>query len=64
MKGLDSELSYFMTCYTDFENTKNLNPDFILTRSKTLMMGDDYCDFCYHDKRKVKEVTQITVLVI
>lgn len=56
MKGLDLELSYILTCYTDFENTKNLNPNFILTRSKTLMRGDDYCDFCYHDTRYEKEI--------
>ncbi len=56
MKGLDLELSYTLTCYTDFENAKNLNPNFVLTRSKTLMMGDDYCDFCYHDTRYVKDV--------
>jgi hypothetical protein len=56
MKGLDLELSYILTCYTDFENTKNLNPNFILTRSKTLMMGDDYCDFCYHDSRYEQEI--------
>lgn len=56
MKGLDLEFSYTLTCYTDFENAKNLNPNFILTRSKTLMMGDEYCDFCYHDTRYEKEV--------
>ena len=56
MEGLDLEFSYTLTCFTDFENAKNLNPNFVLTRSKTLMMGDDYCDFCYHDTRHVKEV--------
>jgi hypothetical protein len=56
MKGLDLELSYILTCYTDFENTKNLNPNFILTRTKTLMRGDDYCDFCYHDTRYDNEI--------
>jgi hypothetical protein len=56
MKGLDLELSYTLTCFTDFENAKNLNPNFILTRTKTLMMGDDYCDFCYHDTSKEKAI--------
>lgn len=56
MKDFDLELSYAIMCYTDFENAKNLNPNFILTRSKTIMMGDDYCDFCYHDTRHEKEI--------
>ncbi|MFX0030774.1 MAG: L-2-amino-thiazoline-4-carboxylic acid hydrolase, partial [Candidatus Hermodarchaeota archaeon] len=57
MKDLDRELSYYIICYTDFENAKNLNPNFILTRTKTRMLGDEYCDFCTHDARKVKEIT-------
>ncbi|MFX1380485.1 MAG: L-2-amino-thiazoline-4-carboxylic acid hydrolase [Promethearchaeota archaeon] len=56
MKDLDHELSYYIICYTDFENTKNLNPNFVLTRFKTKMMGDEFCDFCTHDTRKVKEI--------
>jgi hypothetical protein len=57
LKDFDSELCYAMMCYSDFEGAKNLNPNFILTRKKTIMMGDDYCDFCYHDTRKDKELT-------
>jgi len=57
LKDFDRELCYAMLCYSDFEGAKNLNPNFILTRTKTILMGDDYCDFCYHDTRKAKEIT-------
>jgi hypothetical protein len=56
LKNFDSEFCYVMLCYSDFEGAKNLNPNFILTRTKTLMMGDEYCDFCYHDMRKDKDL--------
>ena len=49
MKGLDSELSYSFICNSDFKNATTMNPDFNLTRTKTIMQGDPYCDFCYHD---------------
>ena len=49
LKDFDLELCYAINCYQDFEGTKNLNPNFILTRTKTILMGEDYCDFCYHD---------------
>lgn len=57
LKDFDRELCYAMNCYQDFESTKNLNPNFFLTRIKTILMGDDYCDFCYHDTRKDKDLT-------
>ncbi|MFW9970236.1 MAG: L-2-amino-thiazoline-4-carboxylic acid hydrolase [Candidatus Odinarchaeota archaeon] len=57
LKDFDSELCYAMLCYSDFQGAQNLNPNFILTRKKTLMMGDDYCDFCYHDTRKDKDLS-------
>jgi len=57
LKDFDLELSYAMMCYQDFENTKNQNPNFKLTRTKTIMQGNEYCDFCYHDTRKVKDIT-------
>lgn len=57
LKAFDSELCYAMICYSDFQGAQNLNPNFILTRKKTLMMGDDYCDFCYHDTRKDKDLS-------
>ena len=56
LRQFDLDLCYAMNCYQDFENTKNLNPNFLLTRTKTILMGDDYCDFCYHDTRKDKDL--------
>lgn len=56
LKDFDLEFCYTMNCYSDFETTKNQNPNFILTRTKTILMGDDYCDFCYHDSRKDKDL--------
>ncbi|MFX1255632.1 MAG: L-2-amino-thiazoline-4-carboxylic acid hydrolase [Promethearchaeota archaeon] len=47
----DPEVGYLVTCYGDFEARKNFDPEFELTRTKTLMQGDPYCDFCDHDKR-------------
>ncbi|KKK68372.1 hypothetical protein LCGC14_2944710 [marine sediment metagenome] len=60
MKYLDPEFGYAMLCSTDYELAKNYNPDFILTRNKTLMEGNDHCDFCYHDTRKEKEINHPT----
>ncbi len=57
LKVFDSELCYAMLCYSDFQGAQNLNPNFILTRTKTLMMGDEYCDFCYHDTRKNNDLS-------
>jgi len=57
MKELDDPImSYAVACHYDFEATKSMSPNFILTRPKTLMMGDDYCDFCYHDTQIVNHV--------
>ena len=42
----DSELAYLTSCYLDFRVTELLNPNFMLTRPKTVMRGDKYCDFC------------------
>ncbi|MFW9784695.1 MAG: L-2-amino-thiazoline-4-carboxylic acid hydrolase [Candidatus Heimdallarchaeota archaeon] len=61
LKGFDHELSYSMMCYQDFENTKNQNPNFVLTRTKTIMQGFEYCDFCYHDTRKESEIVHPSV---
>ncbi|MFX1277756.1 MAG: L-2-amino-thiazoline-4-carboxylic acid hydrolase [Promethearchaeota archaeon] len=57
LKDFDLDYAYSMMCYQDFENTKNQNPNFRLTRTKTIMQGDDYCDFCYHDIRKEEVLT-------
>ncbi len=52
MKDLNEpDISYAVCCHYDFEATKNMNSNFVLTRKKTIMQGEDYCDFCYHDIR-------------
>ena len=60
LRDLDPEFGFAMLCSTDYEQAKNYNPDFVLTRNNTLMEGDDYCDFCYHDTRTEKEITHPT----
>ncbi|MHA2111099.1 MAG: L-2-amino-thiazoline-4-carboxylic acid hydrolase [Candidatus Hodarchaeales archaeon] len=58
MKELnDPELCYAVACHYDIEAARNMNPKFVLTRKKTLMQGDDCCDFCYHDTRTVESIT-------
>jgi len=52
----DKELVYNLECYGDYFNHQGHNEFFVLTRSKTCMKGDDYCDFCYHDKRFDEEI--------
>jgi hypothetical protein len=54
MKKLnDPDFTYAVACHYDFEATKNTNPAFTLTRTKTLMQGDECCDFCLHDTRQI-----------
>lgn len=52
----DKELLYYLKCYGDYFNYQKRNKYFVLTRSKTLMKGNDYCDFCYHDRRYIEEI--------
>ena len=51
MQEFESDTSFSFICSTDFKNASMLHPNFVLTRTKTLMQGDAFCDFCYHDKR-------------
>ncbi|MFX0126097.1 MAG: L-2-amino-thiazoline-4-carboxylic acid hydrolase, partial [Candidatus Hodarchaeota archaeon] len=52
----DKEICDAICCYYDYQNAKNENSNFVLTRTKTLMMGNNYCDFMYHDTRLVDQV--------
>ena len=52
----DLKLASMLECYGDFAGVKYHNPNFVLTRKQTLVEGYPYCDFCYHDKRLVKEI--------
>ncbi|MHA1637603.1 MAG: L-2-amino-thiazoline-4-carboxylic acid hydrolase, partial [Candidatus Thorarchaeota archaeon] len=47
----DGEIAYTNSCFYDFYAITVCNENFELTRTKTLMQGDKYCDFCWHDKR-------------
>ncbi|MBD3406050.1 MAG: hypothetical protein GF411_08000 [Candidatus Lokiarchaeota archaeon] len=47
-KELDaSDIGDIMLCKTDFATASVFHPNVKLTRSKTLMAGDDCCDFIY-----------------
>ena len=43
----EPEFGYSSGCHGDFEMAKALHPKVKLTRTKTLMQGDDHCDICY-----------------
>jgi hypothetical protein len=47
----DAEIAYAVACHVDFTVATCSNENLVLTRNKTLMQGDEYCDFCWHDKR-------------
>lgn len=47
----DPELAQVGTCYGDFSQIAAINPNFVLTRTTTLMEGGPYCDTCIHDRR-------------
>ncbi len=55
-ENYDKELAYYAVCYQDFHTTKRMNKNFSLTREKTVMIGNSYCDFCWVDKRYEKEI--------
>lgn len=52
----DPELGYAVACHYDFHAAKYINKDFRLTRTRTLMQGDEMCDFCWHDISVDKEM--------
>ena len=57
MKELeDQELCHTICCTGDFQTYKMLNPNCELSRPKTLITGDSYCDFFLIDIRAEKKV--------
>ena len=52
----DLEIAYYLECYGDFSKMPYINTNFVLTRTKTLVEGDPYCDFVHHDKRIVDDI--------
>lgn len=55
-KDFDREFAYIVECYPDFHRTKRMNEKFVLTRERSIMMGNSYCDFCWNDKRIVEKI--------
>ncbi|MFO7835989.1 MAG: L-2-amino-thiazoline-4-carboxylic acid hydrolase [Candidatus Thorarchaeota archaeon] len=45
-----TEIGYLLHCKQDFPATPAIHPDVRLRRSKTLMQGEDCCDFEYYWK--------------
>lgn len=41
------DLGYALNCSSDFDYARCFNPKLKLTRTKTLMQGDDCCEFIY-----------------
>ncbi len=56
-KNLDTEIAYLTACINDYGHARMVNKNFTLTREKTIMEHDEYCDFCWHDKSIQKEIT-------
>ena len=52
----DLELASLLVCYGDFSKMPYINPNFALTRTKTLVEGHPFCDFVHYDKRIVDEI--------
>ena len=50
----DPTLMDVVACYPDFAMFQNVDENFVLTRTQTLMSGGSCCDTCYHDKRYVE----------
>lgn len=48
----EPELGYCASCHADFVIAKTYHPKIKLTRTKTLMQGDDYCNHTYTWKKK------------
>ena len=44
------KLGNLLSCCRDFAFTEGFNPEFKLVRTKTIMDGNDICDFCYISK--------------
>ena len=45
------EIGYAMHCALDFGEAEAYGPGITLTRTKTLMRGDEYCNHCYEFKK-------------
>jgi hypothetical protein len=51
LKEFEPEIAYAVACHFDFNAVKHYNENFILTRTRTIMQGAKFCDFCWRDTR-------------
>ncbi|NHJ14129.1 MAG: hypothetical protein EAX95_10665 [Candidatus Thorarchaeota archaeon] len=53
LRELDAaDIGNLMFCNTDFATASAIHPNLKLERDKTIMNGDEHCDFVYYWKRK------------
>jgi hypothetical protein len=48
------ELGTMLSCERDFALIEGYNPNICLTRTKTIMEGEDICDFCFEQQTSKK----------
>lgn len=58
--SFDKEIGFLTSCYNDYTHARSVNKHFILTRNKTIMEGEEICDFCWHDTQLVESVEHPT----
>ncbi|NPD87177.1 MAG: hypothetical protein HGN29_00545 [Asgard group archaeon] len=58
--SFDKEIGFLTSCYNDYTHARSVNKHFILTRNKTIMEGEDVCDFCWHDIQLIESVEHPT----
>jgi hypothetical protein len=56
----NTEQMFYIICATDPYAVEGFNPNMGLKRTKTLMQGDDCCDFYYYYKDKIKSYSSST----
>lgn len=49
------ELGSLLSCFRDEPFYEGMNPEMKMKRTKTLMRGDDGCDFCFYLKKRKAE---------
>ena len=42
-----ADVGYLLICHPDYAYCQGFNPRITMSRSKTLMQGDDYCNHCW-----------------
>jgi hypothetical protein len=47
----DKDFGYLVECYPEFHTVKRMNENFVLTRKRSLIKGNLFCDYCWHDTR-------------